>query len=136
VETRVFTALDVRLRAGSGLTLGQLELLRFVDEHPRARVADVAVGFAIGVGATSKIVDRLERRGWLERAPNPDDRRSSLLVLTDDGRAAVAAAVPVFDAGVAELLAPADDPDAEAAARFLARARDRLEQERIGLPAG
>jgi hypothetical protein len=43
------------------------------------------VEFAIGIGATGKTIDRLEKRGWAARQPNPSDRRSSLLALTDDG---------------------------------------------------
>jgi len=32
-------------------------------------------------------LDQLERRGWVRRVPNPDDRRSLLIEITDDGRA-------------------------------------------------
>ena len=49
-------------------------------------MADLSAEFAIGIGSTSKVVDRREARGWVERRPNPADRRSSLLALTDDGR--------------------------------------------------
>ncbi|NQE87935.1 winged helix DNA-binding protein [Nocardia terpenica] len=35
---------------------------------------------------------RLERKGWVARQPNPADRRSSLLALTDEGRRLVDAA--------------------------------------------
>jgi DNA-binding MarR family transcriptional regulator len=33
------------------------------------------------------IVDRLEERGYVERRPDPDDRRVKLIALTDEGRA-------------------------------------------------
>lgn len=32
-------------------------------------------------------LDLLERRGWVRRSPNPDDRRSTLVEITDSGRA-------------------------------------------------
>jgi DNA-binding MarR family transcriptional regulator len=32
-------------------------------------------------------LDLLERRGWIRRTPNPDDRRSVLIEITPDGRA-------------------------------------------------
>jgi len=34
----------------------------------------LASAFAIGVGTTSKIADRLEKEGWMERRPNPANR--------------------------------------------------------------
>lgn len=41
---------------------------------------------------------RLERRGHAERSPNPEDRRSYLLSLTDDGHALLRDARPRFRA--------------------------------------
>jgi DNA-binding MarR family transcriptional regulator len=32
-------------------------------------------------------LDLLEHRGWIRRTPNPDDRRSTLIEITPDGRA-------------------------------------------------
>ena len=36
-------------------------------------------------GAVTALVDRLERRGHVERTPNPEDRRSALLRETEGG---------------------------------------------------
>lgn len=33
----------------------------------------------------TRILDRLEKKEWIERRPNPNDRRSSLVYLTDEG---------------------------------------------------
>ncbi|HSC51875.1 MAG TPA: MarR family transcriptional regulator [Gaiellaceae bacterium] len=41
-------------------------------------------------------VRRLERRGHAERAPNPDDRRSYLVELSDEGRQLLGQARPRF----------------------------------------
>jgi DNA-binding MarR family transcriptional regulator len=42
----------------------------------------------LGLGRTAMtaVVDRLERRGWVERKPHPRDRRVALLDLTSSGR--------------------------------------------------
>ena len=49
-----------------------------------SQVADRVLIPSATVTAT---LDLLERRGWIRRAPNPDDRRSTLVEITADGRA-------------------------------------------------
>jgi DNA-binding MarR family transcriptional regulator len=39
-------------------------------------------------------LDTLERRGWIERLPNPQDRRSTLVAITDAGRDATDRLLP------------------------------------------
>lgn len=62
-ETRLYNTLNDGLREAHGIVTSQFEFLRFLREHPGSRVADLAAEFAIGAGATSKGVDRLEKRG-------------------------------------------------------------------------
>jgi DNA-binding MarR family transcriptional regulator len=137
VETRLYNAVAERMKAGTGLGAGHFELLRRVRDHPDARVGDIASAFAIGVGTTSKIVDRLEQQGWLERRANPANRRSSLLALTPAGEAVVAQAEPVWQAAIQEILGGAvTAAELKALGRTLAALRSGLEQRRLGLPAG
>ncbi|RWZ51189.1 MarR family transcriptional regulator [Labedella phragmitis] len=78
--------------AATQVNLGLLSALRQIAVHDdRARVQDVADGSGMTVGAASKIVDRLERAGFVRRLPHPTDRRSSLLEMTAEGRAALKA---------------------------------------------
>ncbi|MEU8514614.1 MarR family transcriptional regulator [Kitasatospora sp. NPDC048722] len=136
-ETRLYNALNDRLRARHGIVTSQFEFLRYLRDHPGARVADLATAFAIGIGATSKGVDRLEKQGWVVRQPNPSDRRSSLLALTEDGAQLVAGAEGTFTAGLAELIGDTlDDASAAAAAQALATLRSALERRQIGMPTG
>lgn len=97
VETRLYNAVDDRLRAEHGLTVGQYELMRFIGERHNCRVYDIVREVAITVGAASKAVDRLERAGWCRRATNPEDRRSSWLTLTPEGKRVLARARPAFE---------------------------------------
>jgi DNA-binding MarR family transcriptional regulator len=137
VETRLYNAVAERVRAEAGVGAGHFELLRYVRDHPDARVADLASAFAIGVGTTSKIVDRLEKEGWLERRPNPANRRSSLLALTPAGDAVVSRAEPAWQAAIQEILGGAIASDEMAALSLtLGALRSDLERRRLGLPAG
>ncbi|GGR57854.1 transcriptional regulator [Streptomyces eurythermus] len=136
-ETRLYNALNDRLRERHGIVTSQFEFLRFLRDHPGARVADIAAEFAIGVGATSKSADRLEKQGWIVRQPNPSDRRSSLLALTDDGSRLVDAAERTFTEELATLIADTlDDSSGAAAVRAISKLRSVLERDRIGMPTG
>jgi MarR family transcriptional regulator, multiple antibiotic resistance protein MarR len=136
-ETRLYNALNDRLRERHGIVTSQFEALRYLRDHPGTRVADLAAEFAIGIGATSKVIDRLEARGWAARQPNPSDRRSSLLTLTDDGRHLVDSAESTFSERLAELIADTPDtPPITAAAQAFAQLRSVLERDQIGTPTG
>ena len=136
-ETRLYNALNDRLREQHGIVTSQYEFLHYLREHPASRVADLAAEFAVGIGATSKGIDRLERRGWVARRPNPADRRSSLLVLTGDGVRLVKAAERTFTQRVTELIEGALGHTRTAAgAEVLALLRVALERDQIGMPTG
>jgi len=136
-ETRLYNALNDRLRERHGIVTSRYEFLHYLREHPGSRVADLATEFAVGIGATSKGIDRLERQGWVARQPNPADRRSSLLVLTDDGLRLTDAAEHSFTERVTELIEGAlDSSQASAGAQVLALLRAALEREAIGMPTG
>lgn len=137
VETRLYNALNDRLRDRHGIVTSQFEFLRYLREHSGARVADLAAEFAIGIGATSKGADRLEKQGWLTRQPNPSDRRSSLLALTEDGSRLADAAEKTFAEALSELIGSTLDSSAvAAAAQPLAKLRSALEHKQIGTPTG
>ena len=42
----------------------------------------------------TSLLDTLEQRGWVRRTPNPDDRRSLLIEITDAGRATADVFIP------------------------------------------
>jgi MarR family transcriptional regulator, multiple antibiotic resistance protein MarR len=137
VETRLYNAVEERMKAEAGVGAGHFELLRYVRDHPDARVADLASAFAIGVGTTSKIVDRLEKQAWMQRRPNPANRRSSLLALTPAGESAVSRAEPAWHAALREILGGAvTAEDLTALSLVLGALRSDLERRHLGLPAG
>jgi DNA-binding MarR family transcriptional regulator len=136
-ETRLYNAFNDELRAAHGIVTSQFEFLRYLRDHAEPRVADLAAEVAVGVGAISKGMDRLEQRGWITRRPNPKDRRSAILVLTEAGRALVDAAEVTFEGRLGQLVAAAAAPaDVAGAARVLAALRAVLERENLGTPAG
>lgn len=129
VETRLYNAVDDRLRAEHGLTLGQYQILQLIAATRNCRVLDIVRDVAITVGAASKAVDRVEAAGWCRRSANPHDRRSSYLTLTEAGERLLAAATPDFTREITDRLAGAADPRTlEQAGDLLAALRRSLEE--------
>lgn len=133
-ETRLYNLVDARIRAEHDMTLGILQFLRIISRRPNCRVYDIAHEVDITVGATSKAVDRIEARGWCRRLANPDDRRSSLLVLTAAGERALADATPTFDSAMAQHVAGLPQPVLDRLADGLSRWSRQLEQQATARP--
>ena len=96
-EIELWNAVDARLKSEFGLPLTHFEPRSVMDRLPNCRVYDIAAELGITTGGTSKLVDRIEASGYCRRLPNPDDRRSSLLELTPEGRRLLAGAGVAFD---------------------------------------
>jgi DNA-binding MarR family transcriptional regulator len=125
-EIALWNSVDQQLRRHGQIGLGPLHALRVVDRYGgQARVQDLSGDIGITVGAASKLVDRLERDGLAVRRPNPANRRSSLVGLTEAGRAALASAIDVFRDAVAEAIA---DEDVEVLTGALRRLQSRLDE--------
>ena len=96
-EIELWNAVDARLKSEFSLPLTHFEPMSVIDKIPGCRVYDIANELGITTGGTSKLVDRIEASGYCRRLPNPDDRRSSLLELTEAGRRLLAKAGAAFD---------------------------------------
>ncbi|WP_396595567.1 MarR family winged helix-turn-helix transcriptional regulator [Brevundimonas sp. R86498] len=57
-------------------------------------LSQIALGRLIGMDRSSmvQLADRLEAQGWIQRRPDPADRRVNLLVLSESGADRLAAA--------------------------------------------
>jgi len=131
-ETRLYNAVDARLRDRHGLTLGQYELLTVISRRDGCRVLDIVRTVGITVGAASKAVDRLEAAGWCRRRVNEDDRRSSVLTVTPAGTRLLARARPTFEQELTDRLAGvASERALDQAARVLGALRAELERHQL-----
>lgn len=81
--THLFFRLGRRVRhrankqlAPTGMTASQARALRIIDFHGPLRIVDLARKLDIGARSAGDIVDMLVDAGFVERNPDPDDRRS------------------------------------------------------------
>jgi DNA-binding MarR family transcriptional regulator len=68
-----------------GLSRAQSRLVRLLADGP-LRMATIAERLSVVPRTVTDLVDGVEAAGLVVRRPDPDDRRSSLVVLTADGR--------------------------------------------------
>ncbi|MGX1849181.1 MarR family winged helix-turn-helix transcriptional regulator [Streptomyces sp. NPDC055299] len=61
-------------------------VLTLLDRHGEMRMSQLAELLAIDMSVTSRHVAHVAERGWIEREPDPADKRSRLLRLTPSGR--------------------------------------------------
>ena len=71
-------------------------VFRFI-ERDGARLTDLAARSRLTKQAVGEVVAELERTGYVERAPDPDDGRAKIIRLTDKGEEAQRAAFGVFE---------------------------------------
>lgn len=122
IQRRVVSALAER-----DLTLPQFDVLATLRFGEGLTQQELAERLLVTKGNVCGVLDRLERAGWVERRPDPNDKRANRLHLTADGRRTIDAALPGHDAVVLHALRPLSASDAKALRAWLealARAND------------
>ena len=86
---RIMRAFDLRSRSlmlDIGLTAPQLAALQAVARCQPVTAGEVAREIHVGQPTVTGILDRLERRGLIQRSRGQQDRRHVNVILTDEGR--------------------------------------------------
>jgi DNA-binding MarR family transcriptional regulator len=104
VHAALVKALDAELSAEHDLPLSSYEVLITLASAParKRRMAELADSVLLSRSGMTRLVDRLERDGLLERDTCTDDGRGCFAVLTDKGAELLAHARPTHLDGVRE----------------------------------
>ena len=94
--------LDEDLRSEEGLTLGEYSALLQVAEAPgrSLRMNQLAAGIFLSRSGVTRLIDRLEADGLIERSTCTDDGRGALAVLTEAGLTRLRAAAATHLRGI------------------------------------
>lgn len=110
-----------------------LSLLVLAEQEGPISATRLVEHLGLGRTAMTSVVDRLERRGWVQRRPSAVDRRVAHLVLTEAGRTTVDEIRPLLQSAV-------DTQFAGLAGKDLAAWRSGIERlsgaVRAAVPAG
>ena len=140
-HTRIMRLIERRIRASSGLTWSQYDVLYNLDVEPGGRLSVSALTRTLlySSGSASNLVAGMERSGLLERERSGTDRRVSETRMTPAGRAAFESATAVVLQAVNEEFATKlGDDELPAVAAFLQRVRagDGGDQQRATVTDG
>ncbi|WP_158822497.1 MarR family winged helix-turn-helix transcriptional regulator [Granulicella sp. S156] len=114
-----------------GLAVAQVPVLFALREGTAVCQRDLAAIGQIEQPAMAELLSRMERDGYIERSPDPNDGRSSLIALTDSAKRKLAPARAALAIGHQETLAGFADEEIAMFAAFLQRAVSNLESPDI-----
>lgn len=120
---------DERVRS-LGLTAVQARLLLSLEKFPDNNQAFYAERIEVEPITLTRIVDRMEEAGWVERVADPNDRRARLLHLTDKSREIVEPLRVIIDGLLDDVLTGLSVHEREALAALLQKVTANLNAER------
>ncbi|ELP71177.1 MarR family winged helix-turn-helix transcriptional regulator [Streptomyces turgidiscabies] len=105
----------------SGLRLRHYAVVRFLATSTGALQRELSTALGYDPSAIVGLVDDLEKLGFAERRPSPDDRRSRIVALTENGRAFLRDTDEAGQRVTNELLSPLDPAERESLHTLLQR---------------
>ncbi|MEU9971913.1 MarR family transcriptional regulator [Streptomyces sp. NPDC051014] len=124
---------DAAQGANLRLSPHQLRALRILREEPGLNLTSLAVAMRIGLPTASRLCDRLEAAGLLERELHPRNRREVRLLLTRQGHRILDEVAAHRADALTTVLAAMDPADLAALGQGLRgflTAHDRTERQR------
>ena len=98
--------IERQLRAHSGLSSADYEVLAHLSEAPEGRMRSFALARVLRweKGRLSQHLTRMQKRGLIRREPCPTDQRGAVVVITESGRALIEKAAPLHVADIRKVL--------------------------------
>jgi DNA-binding MarR family transcriptional regulator len=114
----------------AGLNATDMECLRLLFLKGTASPSELARHTGLTSGATTAMLDRLEKAGLIERRPNPDDRRGTLIAPAELGAEKMASWFESARKAQDELISSYSEEELEIIADVFERFTKLWEQER------
>jgi DNA-binding MarR family transcriptional regulator len=110
----------LRQEAGAELSPSQTAALATIERHGPLTPSELADRERVQRPTVTRVLARLELAGLVQRAADPQDRRSSLVSISGDGRALLQAARARKDAYLSRRIDALETSDREALERAAA----------------
>ncbi|MDN0199452.1 MarR family transcriptional regulator [Streptomyces sp. S.PNR 29] len=113
---------------------GSAAVLTLLGRYGDMRMSKLAELLAVDMSVTSRHVAHVAERGWIERSPDPADKRSRILRLTPAGRAQLDELSLRITQLLADRLGEWSDEDLARLTTLMARLRDSFGDCRTAPP--
>jgi DNA-binding MarR family transcriptional regulator len=117
---------DELAKSSLNLTRAQCRVLAYLSHYGEVNQARLAGLLEVAPISAGRLLDRMEEGGWIERRPNPDDRRERQVSMTAKAESALDQARRVGDEITAEALAGLSRQESEQLIALLQRVRGNL----------
>jgi DNA-binding MarR family transcriptional regulator len=125
-------AFDDAIGRAIGLNPTDLRCLDWLVDGPKS-AGELSAGTGLSSAATTTLIDRLERKGFVQRVRDPGDRRRVLVEMTPEGGARVGAYYgPLVEEGSA-LFRDASDEQLAQMRDWLVAARELTDRHRANI---
>lgn len=113
---------------------GSAAVLTLLGRHGSMRMSKLAELLAVDMSVTSRHVAHVAERGWIDRSPDPADKRSRILHLTPAGEATLEDLSRRSTELLTERLSDWSDEEVEQLIRLMTRLRDSFGDCRATAP--
>ncbi len=119
-----------RLLASKGFDINftQFRVMRALSQAQHMSATELARSVEHDGGALTRLIDRLQEKGYVGRRPNTIDRRGIEVFMTDAGKSVWESMQGCVHEVNAEVLAALDDTEQKQLFDMMHRIRDRLDQ--------
>lgn len=119
------SSFDRRVRR-MGLTRAQWLVLSRLHRHPGISQSELAEMLEVERATAGRMIDRMERRRWLVRRPDPTDRRINRLFLTAEAEAVQVEMGLIAEGLLDDAMASLDEGEREALTDMMERVKAQL----------
>lgn len=107
----------------------QFDVLSHLAKDPGLSQQALADRLLVTKGNVTSLLDRMERTDYVERQPDPDDRRSNQLYITGRGKDVFTCAAPALEAELSRQFESLQDEELNTLMRLLAKLDRSLRHE-------
>jgi MarR family transcriptional regulator, transcriptional regulator for hemolysin len=114
---------------GLGLSRAQCQLLAYLVYHEGINQSGLAELLEIEPISLARLIDRMEQAGWVERRPDPRDRRAWLLFMTEKAKPLFAKMIDIGTEVRGEALSGFSKAEHDQIMALLLRVRSNLSEK-------